>query len=267
MDPRDALELGDANLAEAAREMSRWHSSVELREVGDLLLVAGVDPFPVGYGNAAMALGNEPPADPAALLEESERFFAARTRGYTLWTRAHLDDALAAEAEAAGLRPLASMPGMLLDAPVPDAETPPGTRLHLVRNAAEVSHFADVSARAYAAMGLPPELCERMFSQPERVLRPHVLTVVAYRGDTPLAAAQAILSHGIAGIYWVGTVPEARRSGLGEACTRAVGNVAFERGARCVVLQASAQGEPIYTRMGYKEITRYAWWVRLPARA
>ena len=73
-----------------------------------------------------------------------------------------------------------------------------------------------------------------------------------------------VLSHGIAGIYWVGITPEARKRGLAEACTRWVGNAAFERGARCVVLQASPQGEPIYRRMGYREICRYGWWVRLP---
>jgi ribosomal protein S18 acetylase RimI-like enzyme len=264
VETRDALELADANLAEATREMCRWHDAVELREVGDLLLVAGVDPFPVGYNNAAMALGTEPPAEPSALIAEAERFFTERGRGYTLWTREHLDGALAEQAQAAGLHPVPSMPGMLLDAPVREREAPSGARIELLRDPAQVTDFAEVSARAYAAMGLPPDLCRRMFSMPTRVLRPHVLMAVAYRDDAPVAAAQAILSQGIAGVYWVGTVPEARKTGLGEACTRAVGNAAFERGATCVVLQASEQGEPIYRRMGYREITRYAWWVRPP---
>ena len=80
-----------------------------------------------------------------------------------------------------------------------------------------------------------------------------------------VAAAIAILSHGIAGLYWVAALPEARGRGLGEACTRLAGNRAFELGARCVILQASAQGEPIYLRMGYREITRYRWFVKGPA--
>ena len=267
METRDALELADANLAEATREMCRWHGAVELREIGDLLLVAGVDPFPVGYNNAAMSLGPEPPAEPSALIQAAEHFFTERRRGYTLWTREHLDGALAEEAEAAGLQPLPSMPGMLLDAPIREGKVPSGARIELLRDPGRVADFAEVSARAYAAMGLPPELCRRMFSMPERVLRSHVLMAVAYRDDAPVAAAQAILSQGIAGIDWVGTVPEARETGLGEACTRAVGNAAFERGAACVVLQASQQGEPIYRRMGYREITRYAWWVRPPREA
>lgn len=267
MDPREALELADCNLAEATREMARWHEEAELWEGRDLLCVAGVDPFPVGFGNVAMALGPESPRQPAALLEEAARFFARRQRGYTLWTRSHLDTALDAAAEAAGLRALPGPPGMLLDAPLPETPLAPDARLGMVRDVAGVRHFASVSARAYAPIGMPPEATTRIFSSPERVLRPHVLSVLAWLDDTPVAAAQAILSHGIAGIYWVGTAPEARKRGLAEACTRRVGNVAFEHGARCVVLQASQQGEPIYRRMGYREICRYAWWVRLAETA
>jgi predicted GNAT family acetyltransferase len=71
----------------------------------------------------------------------------------------------------------------------------------------------------------------------------------------------SLLSHGIAGIYWVGTVPSARRRGLATLCTQAVGNDAFAQGARRVVLQASAEGEPLYRAMGYREFTRYPWYL------
>jgi ribosomal protein S18 acetylase RimI-like enzyme len=267
MDSREALVLSDCNLAEATREMARWHRSAELWETGDGLFAAGADAFPVGYANAAMALGPDAPADPHALLAEADAFFSARGRGYTLWTRGHLDADLAAAAESAGLRPFSTAPGMLLEAPLSDAPLPDGASLAPVGDAAGVRDFASVSARAYAPLGMPSEVCARIFSMPERLLRPHVLSVVAYLDGAPVSAAQAILSHGVAGIYWVGSAPEARKRGLGEACTRQVGNAAFERGARCVVLQASQQGEPIYRRMGYREITRYAWWLRLPGGA
>ena len=91
---------------------------------------------------------------------------------------------------------------------------------------------------------------------------PHLQTVVAYDRDAPVAAAQVLMSHSIAGVYWVGTVDGARGKGLGDAVTRAVTNRAFELGARFVSLQASAMGEPIYRRMGYREIYRYRTHVR-----
>ncbi len=121
-----------------------------------------------------------------------------------------------------------------------------------------------VEATGYEALGLPPAVTEAMFSSPERVLNPHTVVVVGYLEDEPAAAAIAILSDGIAGLCWVVTVPEARGKGLGEACTRLAGNRAFELGARCVTPQASPQGEPIYLRMGYREITRYRWYVKGP---
>jgi hypothetical protein len=57
----------------------------------------------------------------------------------------------------------------------------------------------------------------------------------------------------------VATRPDAQRRGLGDAVTRRAGNEAFVRGAACVVLQASKFGEPVYRRMGYREIARYGW--------
>jgi predicted GNAT family acetyltransferase len=74
-----------------------------------------------------------------------------------------------------------------------------------------------------------------------------------------------ILTHGIGGVYWVGTVPAARSRGLAAAVTRAVGNLAFDAGARVVVLQASVMGEPVYRRLGYVEVTRYPSYVRVAA--
>ena len=99
---------------------------------------------------------------------------------------------------------------------------------------------------------------------PQRILRPHTIVVMGYLDSQPAAAAIAILSNGIAGLYWVATIPDARKRGLAEACTRLVSNRAFELGARCVVLQASEQGNPIYRRMGYREITNYRWYLKGP---
>jgi hypothetical protein len=35
-------------------------------------------------------------------------------------------------------------------------------------------------------------------------------------------------------------------------------------GAEAAVLQASVMGEPIYLKMGYREVTRYPWFVEIP---
>ena len=258
---RNLVELADFNLFEAAREMARWNEDSEISEAFDLLLISGGDPFPVGYANAAFPMTASEPARPQAFLEEARRFFSDRERGYTLWTRAHRDAGLERAATDAGLRRIADTPAMALGAPTPAKALPPRATLEFVADADAARAFASVAVRAYATTGMPAAACERLFASCERMLRPHVIAALARIEGEPASAALAILSHGIAGIYWVGTIEKWRCLGLGEACTAAVGNAAFERGAATVVLQASRQGEPIYRRMGYREITRYAWYV------
>lgn len=260
MTPSEILALSDLNLAESIREMARCHRDARIAEQDDLLLVAACDPFPVGPGNAVFPLGDAP--DAARVIGAGDAFFGPQGRGYTVWTRDHLDAELQRGCEAAGLRALSDSPGMLLEAPVPDAKPVPGVSFAALDDVAAVRDFTAVSAGAYATIGMPEAAVHRLFEQPERLLRPHVLGVVAREAGRPLSTALAILSHGIAGVYWVGTVEAGRKRGLGDACTRIVSNAAFARGARAVVLQASRQGEPIYRRMGYREVTRYRWWVR-----
>jgi GNAT superfamily N-acetyltransferase len=109
---------------------------------------------------------------------------------------------------------------------------------------------------------MPPEAMTAAIERFDRVLQPHVATVVAYDGDQPVASAQAMLSHGVAGVFWVGTVEAARGRGLGETVCRWVTNWAFDQGAAAQSLEASTMGEPIYARMGYEELYRYTNWYR-----
>ena len=71
-----------------------------------------------------------------------------------------------------------------------------------------------------------------MVTAPERVLLPHIKTVVASTATTPVACAQLLLGNGVAGVYYVGTVAAARGRGLAELVTRYVTNLGFERGRR-----------------------------------
>jgi GNAT superfamily N-acetyltransferase len=126
---------------------------------------------------------------------------------------------------------------------------------------AGVVDFRTVSILSYETLGMPAWVGEQMFASPKRLLRPHIDMVVAYGEGRPVSAAMALYSHGIAGLYWVGTIPAWRGRGLGEACVSDVTNEALRRGARFVTLQASKFGAPLYRRMGFEEITRYPWYM------
>ena len=130
--------------------------------------------------------------------------------------------------------------------------TPTASTLRWVDDGAPVSDFVTVADAAYASLGMPIGVMRTSFTSVEAMSSPEVRTVIAYLDDEPVATAQTLLSHGIAGVYCVATLEAARGRGLGDLVTRAVTNRAFDEGARANTLQASSMGEPIYVRMGWR---------------
>ena len=52
------------------------------------------------------------------------------------------------------------------------------------------------------------------------ILAPHIAAFVAYLDGAPVSCAMTLVSHGVAGVFYVATVESARRRGLGDALTR-----------------------------------------------
>jgi predicted acetyltransferase len=70
------------------------------------------------------------------------------------------------------------------------------------------------------------------------------------------------VSAGLAGIYFVSAVEEARRQGIGGAIALAPLREAREMGYGVGVLGASEMGYPVYRRLGFQECCRiglYEW--------
>jgi hypothetical protein len=259
MDQNELLQLGDLNLAESHREISRWNPNTDMAEQGDVLFVCGANTFPAV--NFVIRVGRRPKSSPDKLISQAKEFFAKRKRSFTIIVRAHIDQDLLDQCEVVKLYQISNLPGMFVEGMLGDRPLPDDVTLRHVTDKAMVNDFAEVVALSYTTLGLPEEVGRSVFSDPSGFLVPHLYAVVAYRDNKPASCALALMSHGIAGIYYVGTVETARGMGLAEHCTRAVGNAAFKLGARCVILQASIYGEPVYKRMGYKEFTRYPWFI------
>jgi GNAT superfamily N-acetyltransferase len=92
---------------------------------------------------------------------------------------------------------------------------------------------------------------------PQLVARPQVAAFVGRVEGAPVASAMLIASGPVAGIYWVATVPEARRRGYGEALTWAAVEAGRRAGCAVASLQASAMGRPVYARMGFQHVIDY----------
>jgi GNAT superfamily N-acetyltransferase len=82
---------------------------------------------------------------------------------------------------------------------------------------------------------------------------------LAYLDGTPVGTATVFLGAGVAGLYFVMTVPAMRRRGIGAAVTY---GVLRDVGTEYAVLGSSAAGRPVYEALGFREyctIELYEW--------
>lgn len=79
----------------------------------------------------------------------------------------------------------------------------------------------------------------------------------------PVASNMLFCGAGVASVYWVGVLPEARGKGIGAAITLVAYQDAKAQGYRYGVLFSSELGKPVYQRIGFKNtslgISRYLW--------
>lgn len=252
------FDLADANLLESVREHARWQTPCECIEEDGVLLVAGPNDFPAGYRNCVAR--TDPRATAHEILDRARDFFAARRRRFVVLVRAHRDPDLEAALLAVGANMRHDVPCMLIEAPLPDVEPPPGIRIDRFTEERHVLDAVQVNAEAYQANRLPPAEAKIYFNRPSTLLSERVIGFVAYRGAAPLSTALTLMSGRGAGLYWVGTAVAAQRTGLAGLCTRLATNAGFARGASVVTLQASPFGEPVYRRLGYRTYDRMKWY-------
>jgi hypothetical protein len=281
-DSPDGVELGYRTLIAFSRALTGWGSNGALREDDGIVLCASGSWIPV-VGNCAFRR-SEGAVSATELVARADDFFGGLARGYSVKVCDDSDDDLREACTAAGLEAFGeSVPEMLCRAPLSEQAPPKGVLLSAAEDEGGIEDFRAVNAEAYGTYGLPADVMGDLFDRPAVLLAdPAAHVVVARRrgrdgrgsrggrggrsgqGAEAVATAMIYESDGVASVQWVGTVPSARGAGLGALVTAAVTNLAFERGATQVTLQASPMGEPVYLGLGYEPIYRFTEYVRWP---
>jgi ribosomal protein S18 acetylase RimI-like enzyme len=168
-------------------------------------------------------------------------------------------DNLGAILELHGLQFAGAVPGMAIDlALVKDApETIANFTIRKVINAEMQKRWAQIAA---VGTEFPPEAVEAMARVEAALTGPQYQRQYRYIGylqGTPVATAALVLEAGVAGIYAVATIPEARRQGIGRIMTVRPLFDAMQAGYRVGILQASPMGYPIYERIGFRALGEY----------
>lgn len=157
-----------------------------------------------------------------------------------------------------GFSPLGPRPGMAVDLDVLPQQIPHVSGVEIT-TVTDVSTY-EVWVRVFAASyGHPPEVAQRYFDLTSPRIEEEETNVrryLAWQDGSPIAISTLFVSDDVAGLYQVGTLPEARGRGVGTAIVLAPLLEARSRGLRHVVLYASLMGVTIYRRLGFKVYCR-----------
>lgn len=252
IDPHAAAAL-DANFA----ELIRWYAS---RPGGEIVEGDDVTLCSTGLAFRSINCAVDIDLDPATAdqrIAEVGGWFVARGKPWR-WLVGPTSRPVDLEERLirAGFELVSDGAGMALDLTgFEPEEAPAGVEIVPVDDLAGLDAWEELQRRALALDAVRTrawrDAHDRALSA-DIPLRDWIATL----DGVPVAAAALFVAAGVAGIYNVATVPEARGRGIGRAVTAAALAEAVARGQGTAVLGASDLGYPVYRRLGFREVSR-----------
>jgi GNAT superfamily N-acetyltransferase len=251
--PQAVIAAIEANLSEEMAAFGRYYPGAELHEDAEIEWFISGLPSTL-FNGVLRTRFDEETAD--AKIDQIIALFTARNVpiSWGVGTTERPTD-LATRLEARGFVLVQKETGMAADLlTLDESGTVPGSfTIVEVNNLALLKQYAHVSMRGfnnteehtaiylqtYTNIGFGPHLPWRHF--------------LGFLDGEPVATSSLLLHAGVAGVYGVATIPEARRKGIGAAMTLAPLRLARSWGYQLGILSPSEMGLNVYQRLGFRE--------------
>jgi ribosomal protein S18 acetylase RimI-like enzyme len=249
----EAVRLADLNYAHSFRLVGGCAIGGSVREgPGILSAITG----PIAWLNVTVV--HEKLADPASAISRAIDFYRQARVPFVMRIRVGFDPDTQQVMQELGLQTADQMPGMVLN-PVAEIPAPPNDLTIADWDAASLPTHNEIIA---ASFGMPLQLANDLMTP--ALLNSATNGYLGYVHGRPVATSALIASDGVADVYNVATLPAYRGRGIGEAMTWHAVRKGVEAGCVIGSLQASAMGQPVYARMGFRTIAPYESYILPP---
>jgi GNAT superfamily N-acetyltransferase len=213
--------------------------------------------------NGVLCSSTPEPEDEAVIQETIQYFRSKQVSAFSWWLEPHISSA--------DWEPILSKygfgfsndtPGMAVD--LHDLKEPTqqvdGLEIHIVADNEDLHKWAHVFTIGY---GLPSAWETAVYDVSSKLGLGYPLrNYLGFLNGEPVATSCLFFAAGVAGVYSVATLPEARGKGIGAALTLRALHNARELGYRIGILQSSEMGFNIYKKLGFRHLCQieYFYW-------
>ena len=219
-------------------KFTRWYSAI---------------PHPWFSGVLSSQLPTE--SDEAFITEIIEYFRAKKTQSFTWWMEPPLQSSdWKTTLSKFGFGFSDGTPGMAVDLHELNESSPKvdGLEIRLVQDDDAMRTWVEIFTVGY---GLPAGWSGMIFDSWSKLGYEFPMrNYLGYLNGEPVSTSSVFFGGGVAGIYDVATLPEARGKGIGAALTLQPLLEAREMGYRVGVLQSSEMGFNVYKKLGFRHL-------------
>jgi ribosomal protein S18 acetylase RimI-like enzyme len=251
----------EENLRVAMRCYARISDLGEAREYPGLSVAfCGL---PCSVFNSALLSEPAEEAGLRRLVTLADVHFGQRQVGWTLWL---CEDLLLSRAKHSarslmcdiGLDPIAQPPGMYADRLEPPRRQIRSLQIRRVEDERTRLDFAHLSSVIFS---LPFHTARAVYGSAGLWAAP-MTGWIGYFQDQAVSIVCVVIGAGAAGVYSVGTLPAFQGRGFAETLIRhALAHARESAGSDVSVLQSTAQGITLYSRMGFRTVTRFGVYI------